>query len=168
LGIWALLIVNSGCDLSSFYSDWKSSLFREINEGAAGVLIECTRKMPMTPGSFFYLQQLQGAAGRVKPAETAFPHRYDHYNCGAMAGRDDASQTERNTRWSRESWAAMQPFCGHDAYVNDLGEEGEQRVREAYGQNYERLLALKQKYDPTNFFQINQNIKPAKAVQTGS
>ena len=83
-----------------------------------------------------------------------------------MAGWDDPSQTERNTRWSRESWAAMQPFCEHDAYVNDLGEEGEQRVREAYGQNYERLLALKQKYDPTNVFQINQNIKPAKAVRT--
>jgi hypothetical protein len=147
---------------------WKSSLLREINQGAADVLTECTRKMPMTPGSFFYLQQLHGAAGRVKPTETAFPHRYDHYNCGAMAGWDNSSETERNIRWSRESWAAMQPFCQHDAYVNDLGEEGEQRVREAYGQNYERLVALKQKYDSTNFFQINQNIEPAKAVQTVS
>jgi len=55
----------------------------------------------------------------------------------------------------------MQPFCEHDAYVNDLGEEGEQRVREAYGLNYERLVALKQKYDPMNFFRLNQNIWPA-------
>jgi len=140
---------------------WKSSLLREINEGAAEILTECTRKMPMTPGSFFYLQQLHGAASRVKPTETAFPHRYDHYNCGAMAGWDDEAHTERNVRWSRESWTAMQPFCEHDAYVNDLGEEGEQRVREAYGQNYERLVALKQKYDPTNFFRLNQNIWPA-------
>jgi hypothetical protein len=147
---------------------WKSSLLREINEGAAEVLTECTRKMPMTPGSFFYLQQLHGAASRVKSAETAFPHRYDHYNCGAMAGWDDDSDTERNIQWSRESWAAIQPFCEHDAYVNDLGEEGEERVREAYGQNYERLVALKQKYDPTNFFRMNQNIKAAKAVQTVS
>ena len=144
---------------------WKSSLLREIKQGAADILTECTRKMPMTPGSFFYLQQLHGVAGRVKPTGTAFPHRYDHYNCGAMAGWDNSSDTERNIRWSRESWAAMQPFCQHDAYVNDLGEEGEQRVREAYGQNYERLAALKQKFDPTNFFRINQNIKPAKAVQ---
>jgi FAD/FMN-containing dehydrogenase len=140
---------------------WKSSLLREVNEGAAEVLTECTRKMPMTSGSFFYLQQLHGAASRVKPTETAFPHRYDHYNCGAMAGWDDEAHTERNIRWSRESWSAMQPFCEHDAYVNDLGEEGEQRVREAYGQNYERLVALKQKYDPTNFFRLNQNIWPA-------
>jgi hypothetical protein len=137
---------------------WKSSLLRQVSEGAAEVLAECTRTMPLTAGSFVYLQQLHGAASRVKPAETAFPHRYDHYNCGALAGWDDEAQTEKNIRWSRESWTAMQPFCEHDAYVNDLGEEGEQRVREAYGQNYERLVALKQKYDPTNFFHLNQNI----------
>ena len=140
---------------------WKSSLLREISAEAAEVLVECTRKMPMTPGSFFYLQQLHGAASRVKPSDTAFPHRYDHYNCGAMVGWNDEADTERNIRWSRESWTAMQPFCEHDAYVNDLGEEGEQRVREAYGQNYERLVVLKQKYDPTNFFRLNQNIVPA-------
>lgn len=142
---------------------WKSSLLRQVSENAAEVLAACTRKMPMTPGSFFYLQQLHGAAGRVKPADTAFPHRYDHYNCGAMAGWDDATDTENNLRWSRESWLAMQPFCEHDAYVNDLGDEGEVRVREAYGKNYDRLLALKRKYDPTNFFRLNQNISPEAA-----
>jgi FAD/FMN-containing dehydrogenase len=140
---------------------WKSSLIRQVSENAAEVLAECTKKMPVTPGSFFYLQQLHGAASRVKPSDTAFPHRYDHYNCGAMAGWDDQAQTDNNLRWSRESWNAMQPFCEHDAYVNDLGEEGEQRVHEAYGQNYDRLAALKQKYDPTNFFRLNQNIWPA-------
>lgn len=144
---------------------WKSSLIRQVSENAAEVLAECTKKMPRTPGSFFYLQQLHGAASRVKPSDTAFPHRYDHYNCGAMAGWDDQAQTDNNLRWSRESWNAMQPFCEHDAYVNDLGEEGEQRVREAYGQNYERLIALKQKYDPANFFRLNQNISP---LTTGS
>lgn len=142
---------------------WKSSLLRNISENAAEVLTQCTRKMPMTPGSFFYLQQLHGAAARVKPADTAFPHRYDHYNCGAMAGWDDAAHTEKNLQWSRESWQAMQPFCEHNAYVNDLGDEGEVRVREAYGKNYDRLLALKRKYDPTNFFRMNQNISPEAA-----
>jgi hypothetical protein len=142
---------------------WKSSLLRQVSESAAEVLAERTRKMPMTPGSFFYLQQLHGAASRVKPADCAFPHRYDHYNCGAMAGWDDQADTDNNLRWSRESWNAMQPFCEHDAYVNDLGEEGEQRIREAYGKNYERLLALKRKYDPTNFFRLNQNLSPTTA-----
>lgn len=147
---------------------WKSSLLREIHEEAAEVLTECTRKIPRTPGSFFYLQQLHGAASRVRPTETAFPHRYDHYNCGAMAGWDNEAETEGNIRWSRESWTAMQPFCEHDAYVNDLGEEGEQRVCEAYGRNYDRLVALKQKYDPANFFRLNQNIRPAATGQAAS
>lgn len=142
---------------------WKSSLLRDVNDGAIEVLTESTRKMPTTPGSFIYLQQLHGAASRVKPTETAFSHRYAHYNCGAMAGWDDPAETEKNMRWARECWTAMQPFCEHDAYVNDLGDEGEQRVREAYGPNYERLAALKQKYDPTNFFHVNQNIWPTSA-----
>ena len=84
-----------------------------------------------------------------------------------MAGWDDEAQRERNIRRSRESWTAMQPFCEGAAYVNDLGEEGEQRVREAYGQNYEHLLAVKRKYDPTNFFQVNQNIWPATPTGHG-
>jgi len=62
----------------------------------------------------------------------------------------------------------MQPFCERDAYVNDLGEEGEQRVHEAYGRNYERLIALKQKCVPTNFFRMNQNIRPTKTLQAVS
>ena len=54
----------------------------------------------------------------------------------------------------------MQPHLEEGVYVNNLGEEGEDRVRAAYGPNYERLVALKNKYDPTNFFRLNQNIKP--------
>jgi FAD binding domain-containing protein/berberine-like enzyme len=147
---------------------WKSSLLRQVSEEAADVLTECTRKMPLTAGSFIYLQQLHGAASRVKPTDTAFPHRYDHYNCGAMAGWDDEAQTEKNIRWSRDSWTAMQRFCEKDAYVNDLGEEGEQRIREAYGQNYGRLVALKNKYDPTNLFRINQNIESSRATSAAT
>lgn len=167
-----MVALRSYIEMQSFFDDaftpgrfyyWKSSLLRQVSENAAEVLTECTRKMPMTPGSFFYLQQLHGAAGRVKAADTAFPHRYDHYNCGAMAGWDDTTHTENNLRWSRESWQAMQPFCEHDAYVNDLGDEGEVRVREAYGKNYDRLLALKRKYDPSNLFRLNQNISPEAA-----
>jgi FAD/FMN-containing dehydrogenase len=60
----------------------------------------------------------------------------------------------------RQCWDALQPFYERSAYVNDLGDEGEQRVREAFGQNYDRLLALKRKYDPTNFLHMNQNVRP--------
>jgi FAD/FMN-containing dehydrogenase len=143
---------------------WKSSLLREVGEDAIDRIIEHTRKMPTTPGTFIYLQQLHGAAGRVGDSETAFPHRYDHYNCGAMAGWDSPADTEKNISWSRDFWQAMQPFYERSAYVNDLGDEDEQRIREAYGVNYERLVEIKTKYDPTNFFRLNQNIVPRSAA----
>jgi FAD/FMN-containing dehydrogenase len=128
--------------------------------GPIDTILEYAQTMPLTPGSFIYLQQLHGAASRVAASDTAFPHRYDHYNCGPLAAWDNPTETEKNIRWARQCWDAMQPFYEHRAYVNDLGEEGEERVVEAFGENYDRLLALKKKYDPTNFFHMNQNIRP--------
>jgi hypothetical protein len=139
---------------------WKSSLIRKLEDGAIDAVLEYTRSIPRTPGSFIYMQQLHGAAGRVGAGETAFPHRFDHYNCGPLAAWDDPAQTDQNLRWMRQCWDALQPFYERSAYVNDLGDEGEQRVREAFGQNYDRLLALKRKYDPTNFLHMNQNVRP--------
>ena len=139
---------------------WKSSLIRNVNDEFTEVVLEHAKNMPMTTGSFIYMQQLHGAATRVRPTDTAFPHRYDHYNCGPLAGWDSPAETEKNLLWARQCWDALQPFYDRSAYVNDLGEEGEQRVREAFGENYPRLLALKKKYDPTNFFHMNQNVAP--------
>jgi FAD/FMN-containing dehydrogenase len=69
--------------------------------------------------------------------------------------------TERNKQWSDEFFRAMQPFSMNSAYTNYLGEETHERVKEVYGSNkYERLVAIKNRYDPTNLFRINQNIKP--------
>jgi hypothetical protein len=139
---------------------WKSSLIRTLNEEVIETLVEYAGRKP-TPLSLIYLQQLHGSASRMGAADTAFPHRFNHYNCGAMLEAEDLADTERGMQWSRECWEALQPFVERSNYVNDLGEEGEQRVREAYGPSFERLLALKSKYDPTNFFRLNQNIKPA-------
>jgi len=138
---------------------WKSSLMRQLSENVIERLVDYGQRKP-TPLSLIYLQQLHGAASRVGTADTAFPHRFDHYNCGAMLETEERADTERGIQWSRECWEALQPFVERSSYVNDLGEEGEQRVREAYGSSYERLLAVKNKYDPTNFFRLNQNIKP--------
>jgi FAD/FMN-containing dehydrogenase len=138
---------------------WKSSLMRRLDEAAIETLVEYARRKP-TPLSVIYLQQLHGAASRVGTTDTAFPHRFDHYNCGVMLETEERAYTEEGIQWSREGWEALQPFVERSNYVNDLGEEGEQRVREAYGPSYERLLALKNKYDPTNFFRLNQNLKP--------
>jgi FAD/FMN-containing dehydrogenase len=139
---------------------WKSSLVRTLDDEMIDVLLEHAQRKP-TPLSVIYLQQLHGLASRVGTADTAFPHRFDHYNCGAMLETEDPADTEQGTQWARECWEAIQRFAERSAYVNDLGEEGEQRVRDAYGPSFDRLIALKNKYDPTNFFRLNQNIKPA-------
>ena len=73
----------------------------------------------------------------------------------------DPAHTEKNVGWARDFWRALQPFAGGCAYVNDLGQDDENRMSVAYGPNYERLAALKKKYDPDNFFCHNPNIKPA-------
>ena len=105
---------------------------------------------------------MHGAASRVAVTDTAFPHRQEQYELGILSQWDDHADSEKNIRWTREFWEAIQPNVEEAVYVNMLGEEGEERVRAAYGPNYERLVVLKNKYDPTNFFRLNQNIKPTK------
>ena len=73
----------------------------------------------------------------------------------------DPADSEKNIDWARRCYRAAEPFLKAGVYVNYLGDEGEARVRAAYGVNYERLRAIKNKYDPTNFFRLNQNIKSA-------
>jgi len=75
----------------------------------------------------------------------------------------DPKQTDVNIQWTRSFWDAMKPYLAGAIYVNYLGEIDDQGIRSAYGQKYERLALLKQKYDPTNFFCLNQNIKPSVA-----
>ncbi|HEU4367676.1 MAG TPA: FAD-dependent oxidoreductase [Methylomirabilota bacterium] len=141
----------------------KSSNVRRLSEPAIETMLEWARTLP-TPLSVIALQQAHGAASRVRPGDTAFPHRYDHFTFLAHPATDDPADRQKITAWGRECWAAMQPFVEPAVYVNaleDALEEGEARVREAYGANYDRLAALKKKHDPTNFFTANQNIKPA-------
>jgi FAD/FMN-containing dehydrogenase len=79
-----------------------------------------------------------------------------------IAGVDpDPANKERITGWARNYWEALHPHTAGGSYINFMMEEGEDRIRATYGDNYERLVAIKSKYDPTNFFRVNQNIKPA-------
>lgn len=141
----------------------KSSVVRRLSTAAIEMLLSYARAMP-TPLSAIALQQAHGAASRVGPGETAFPHRYDHFSLYVHPATDDPAQCQKIVGWGRECWEALQPFVERAVYINaleDALEDGEERVREAYGPNYDRLAALKQKFDPTNFLTSNQNIKPA-------
>jgi len=105
--------------------------------------------------------ELHGAYSRVGKTETAYYHRDLQYDLIILSGWTDPADTQRNIGWTRELFAAWEPHLARAAYVNDLGDEGEDRARSAYGGNYARLAALKAKYDPTNLFRLNQNIIPA-------
>lgn len=113
-----------------------------------------------SPFSQVLLQHFHGAASRVDPTETAFALRDASYVMSIVAAWDGGA-AGRHIEWARAYWSAMEPFASSGVYVNFLGNEGEGRVRAAYGANYDRLVALKDRYDPTNFLARNQNIKPA-------
>ena len=150
---------------------WKTSLLRKLTDPSIETLVEHASKKA-SPMSLAVLQQMHGAAGRVGATDTAFVHRYDHYNFLPVASWEAPEGSEKNIRWAREFWGAMQPFVEDDCYANDLGEvelenvideTGEDRVKAAYGdETYERLVKLKNAYDPTNFFRLNTNIEPTK------
>src|SRR5262249_30173821 len=127
----------------------KSSIVRRFTESAIEMLLTVGGAMP-TSLSAIAFQQLHGAAARVAPDATAFPHRFDHFSCYVHPATDDPAESEKIVRWGRDCWEALQPFAERAVYVNaleDALEDGTPRVREAYGPNYARLAALKKTYD---------------------
>ena len=122
-----------------------------------------------TPVSNIAFQQLHGAASRVPPGATAFPHRYDHYDLLVHPAADDPADCEKMIRWAWQCWDDLQPYVERAVYVNaieDAAEERADRVRDAYGANYPRLQALKRTYDPENLFRMNSNITPLAPAPT--
>ena len=103
-----------------------------------------------------------GAVSQIGEDETAASHRNAPYNAIVVGMWADPAQAERTIAWVRRLREALRPFSSGGVYVNYMmGNEGEDRIREAYGpEKYERLVALKNKYDPTNVFRLNQNITP--------
>ena len=140
---------------------WKSGFVLDLSDEAIGVLVEQAAMRP-SPKSHIVLEQMHGAASRVGPTETAFAHRHEQWDCLMISTWADPQDTEKNIHWIRGLWEAMEPFLAPGVYVNYLPEEGgAERVRAAYGPNYERLVILKRKYDPGNFFRVNQNFAPS-------
>ena len=106
-----------------------------------------------------WMTHFHGAVVRVGIGDTAFPLRRPGFDFFANAGSKDPAQINRAASWMHALKSALQPYA-NGVYVNSLEDEGRARAREAYGPNYARLVALKNRYDPTNFFRLNQNIEP--------
>jgi FAD binding domain/Berberine and berberine like len=138
---------------------WKAQFLRELTDAAIDTLLQTYATAPSVM-SLAVLQQVGGAIARVPMSETAYGNRDAAYDCFPIAIWEDPANDEANIRWARELWTAMRRFSTGGVYANNLGDEGEDRVRAAYGDNYRRLVALKNKYDRGNFFRMNQNIRP--------
>jgi FAD/FMN-containing dehydrogenase len=142
---------------------WKSSFLRDLGDEAIAIAIEAFRHVP-SPSSAIAFEQLGGAMSRVGENDTAFGHRSAPFNFLVVSSWPDPADNSKHIGWTRSLAEAMQRFSAGGVYVNYLGQEadeGRDRVRAAYGPaKYERLIALKKKYDPGNLFRINQNIRP--------
>jgi hypothetical protein len=114
-----------------------------------------------TPESYTIIFHLGGAVSREDPEGSAFEDRWAAHAVNIDAVWSDPARASACIAWTRDVWEAVRPCSTGRVYVNFLGEEGQDRVRAAYGEaKYERLRALKRTYDPTNFFRLNQNIRP--------
>jgi hypothetical protein len=140
---------------------WKADFVNELSDEAIALYIEHGSHLP-TMLSTMHLYPVNGTAQRVGKNDTAWSYR-DATWAEVIVGVDpDPANKELITNWAKNYWEAVHPYSAGGAYVNFMmGEEGESRVKASYRDNYERLAAIKGKYDPTNFFRVNQNIKPA-------
>jgi FAD/FMN-containing dehydrogenase len=141
---------------------WKAHFVKELSDEAIEVHAIHGAKVP-TYQSTMHLYTINGAAHRVANDETAFSYRDAHWVANIVGIVSDPVNIPRNISWVREYWDALQPYSEAGSYINFLGDEGEERIKATYRENYERLVALKDKYDPQNLFHMNQNIKPTGA-----
>jgi len=139
---------------------WKADFFKELSDAAIEKHLEHASLLP-TWQSTMHLYPVNGKVNRVCETDTAFAYR-DAVWSGVIVGVDpDPANRERIVNWARNYYEALHPFGAGGAYMNFMMEEGEDRIRATYRANYDRLAAVKAKYDPDNFFHINQNIRPA-------
>jgi FAD/FMN-containing dehydrogenase len=139
---------------------WKSGYLRRLTDAALDALLAIPPTIP-TPQTAVGLQGLRGAAARVPVDATAFPHRATQYDLLILTQWSDPARSDDHVGWTRSAFDALQPHLEDAVYVNNLGTEGPERVRAAYGSNHARLATLKRAYDPTNVFHLNQNVPPA-------
>jgi FAD/FMN-containing dehydrogenase len=144
-----------------FLHYWKSLYLDRFNDEAIDLIIDQYHRRP-SPRSLISVRYQGGAMRRVEAAETAFGDRSAQVLVSIDSTWKEAQASDSNIAWTRAFWSALQPFSSGRTYFNFPGllEEGDELVRTTFGANYERLVALKNKYDPGNLFRMNQNIKP--------
>jgi hypothetical protein len=139
---------------------WRADFFNELGPEIRATHLKYGSTIP-TPLSQMHLYPISGTAGRVGNEETPWAYRDAKY-AGVIGGADpDPANVEKMTKWCKDYWDALHPYSSGGAYSNFMMDEGHDRVKESYKNNYDRLVSIKNKYDPENLFRVNQNIKPS-------
>jgi len=144
----------------------KSHYLGELSDGAVETILEYTDPFP-GPLTQVALEPMGGAINRVEPAATAFPHRDAAYSFGIWPGWDDPDRDDEFVAWAREFHEAMAPYATGGVYANYLDRDEADRIRAAYGENYDRLVEVKNEWDPDNLFRMNQNVAPTVGEGAG-
>jgi len=139
---------------------WKAAFVKDLSDAAIAANVEHGAKLP-TPHSTMHMYPIDGAAHKVKKRDTAFSYRDANWAQVIVGVDPDPANRQKITDWAKRYWDAVHPHSAGGGYMNFMMEEGEDRVRAAYGDNYDRLAKIKRKYDPGNLFRVNQNIKPS-------
>lgn len=139
---------------------WRADFFNELGPEIRAGHLKFGSTIP-TPLSQMHLYPISGAASRVSNEATPWAYRDAKY-AGVIVGvSPDPNDKDKITNWCKDYWEALHPYSSGGAYSNFMMNEGQDRVKASYKHNYERLTKIKKKYDPTNFFSVNQNIQPA-------
>jgi FAD/FMN-containing dehydrogenase len=154
--------VNTGVDWLSpagALSYWKSAFFSELSDPAVDVMTGAFEQAPSELCALV-VEDFHGAVTRVDPTATAYPHREPGFNLFLISQWTDPSRTDMGIAWARETFDALSPYMADRSYTNYLPADDYDRVRQAYGPNYERLVELKRRYDAENLYRLNHNIDP--------
>jgi FAD/FMN-containing dehydrogenase len=138
---------------------WKANFVKELTDDVIAAHLEYGPKAPAV-NTAVHIYPINGAVQRVAPGDTAFAYR-DASFATVIAGMwPDPADNESATKWVRDYYAATAPHSEEGGYINFMADDDQDRIRDNYKDNYDRLVQLKQKYDPGNLFHLNQNIKP--------
>lgn len=140
---------------------WKADYVKDLTAATIKKHIEYARQMP-TRYCTMHMYNINGAASKVSRGETAWNYRDANYGMVIVGVADNANDKEKVIEWAKNYWSDVHPYSMGGAYINMIMDEGPDRVKAGYGDNYNKLAQIKAKYDPGNLFRVNQNIKPAE------
>ncbi|RPI47491.1 MAG: FAD-binding oxidoreductase [Betaproteobacteria bacterium] len=139
---------------------WRADFVNELTDEAIALHVKHGSQMP-TMQSSMHLYPIDGRVHETGKADTAFSYRSSNWASVIVGVDPDPANKARITDWTKAYFDALHPHSAGGAYVNFMMDEGQERVQATYGDNYQRLAAIKRKYDPDNLFRVNQNIRPA-------